>query len=227
MCRRFCGNFLWKSRLLWQIWLASRFMSEYLSEYLLLYVRALDRCYQHTALWARRATSIEVCNRSAHCEGINGRQPHDLSTLLLLAAPTRSAHGRAGATGSVRHKRVRCNSDTHTAILTHYSVSYLILLTCPRVDKMTKWQNLVKLNFGSELKFTHFLCCWRLEISLLDSLQRLARSVCDDRKTRHSSTWIVMSTIPVVWLVSSLPSFFYTMPSHRDIVLPPGPVWSE
>jgi hypothetical protein len=53
----------------------------------------------------------EVCNRSAHCEGINGRQPHDLSTLLLLAAPTRSAHGRAGATGSDRHKRVRCNLD--------------------------------------------------------------------------------------------------------------------
>jgi hypothetical protein len=52
-----------------------------------------------------------VCNRSAHCEGINGRQPHNLSTILLLAAPTRSAHGIAGAKGSVRHKRVRCNSD--------------------------------------------------------------------------------------------------------------------
>jgi hypothetical protein len=56
----------------------------------------------------------EVCNPSAHCEGISGRQPHNLSTLLLLAAPTRSAHGRAGATGSVRHKRVSCNSDTPT-----------------------------------------------------------------------------------------------------------------
>jgi hypothetical protein len=56
-----------------------------------------------------------VCNRSAHCEGINGCQPHNLCTLLLLAAPTRSAHGRAGATGSVRHKRVWCNSDTGTA----------------------------------------------------------------------------------------------------------------
>jgi hypothetical protein len=54
---------------------------------------------------------IEVCNRSAHSEGINGRQPYNLSTFLLLAAPTRSAHGRAGATGSVRRKRVRCNSD--------------------------------------------------------------------------------------------------------------------
>jgi hypothetical protein len=75
------------------------------------YVRALDRCNQYTALWARSATGIEVCNRPAHCEGINGRQPHYLSTPILLAAPTRSAHGRAGATGSVRHKRVRCNSD--------------------------------------------------------------------------------------------------------------------
>jgi hypothetical protein len=36
---------------------------------------------------------------------------HIPSTFLLLEAPTRSAHGRAGATGSVRHKRVRCNSD--------------------------------------------------------------------------------------------------------------------
>jgi hypothetical protein len=52
-----------------------------------------------------------VCNRSAHCEGIKCRQPHNLGTLLLLAAPTRSAHGRAGATCSVLHKRVRCNSD--------------------------------------------------------------------------------------------------------------------
>jgi hypothetical protein len=39
-----------------------------------------------------------------HCEGTNGRQPHNLSTLILLAAPTRSAHGSAGATGSDRHK---------------------------------------------------------------------------------------------------------------------------
>jgi hypothetical protein len=54
---------------------------------------------------------MEVCNRSAYYEGINGRQPHNLSIFVLLAAPTRSAHGRAGATGSVRHKRVRCNSD--------------------------------------------------------------------------------------------------------------------
>jgi hypothetical protein len=54
------------------------------------------------------ASSID---RSAHCEGINGRQPHNLSTFLLLEEPTMSAHGRAGATGSVRHKRVRCNSD--------------------------------------------------------------------------------------------------------------------
>jgi hypothetical protein len=61
-------------------------------------------------------TSMEVCNRSAHCKGLNGCQPHNLSTLLLLAAPTRSAHGRAGATGSVRHKRVRCNSDTISAV---------------------------------------------------------------------------------------------------------------
>jgi hypothetical protein len=74
-------------------------------------VRALDRCYQYTALRARSASSTEVCNRSAHCDGINGRQPHNLSTLHLLAAPTRFAHGRAGATGLVRHKRVRCNSD--------------------------------------------------------------------------------------------------------------------
>jgi hypothetical protein len=44
-------------------------------------------------------------------EGINGYQPHNRSTFLLLATPTRSAHGRAGATGSVRRKLVRCNSD--------------------------------------------------------------------------------------------------------------------
>jgi hypothetical protein len=81
------------------------------------HVRALDRCYQYTALRAGSATSIEVCNRSAHSEGINGCQPHNLITLLLLAAPTRSAHGRAGATGSVRHKRVRCNSDMVTQII--------------------------------------------------------------------------------------------------------------
>jgi hypothetical protein len=37
----------------------------------------------------------------------------NLNTLLLLAAPARSASGRAGATGSVRHKRVRCNSDIY------------------------------------------------------------------------------------------------------------------
>jgi hypothetical protein len=36
------------------------------------------------------ATGIEVCNRSAHCEGINGRQPHNLSTFLLLAASLRT-----------------------------------------------------------------------------------------------------------------------------------------
>jgi hypothetical protein len=60
---------------------------------------------------------MEVCNRSAHCEGINGRQPHNPSTLVLLVAPTRSAHGRAGATGSVRHKRVRCNSDSISCVL--------------------------------------------------------------------------------------------------------------
>jgi hypothetical protein len=55
-------------------------------------------------------TSIEVLNRLANCEGINGRQPHNLSTLLLLVAPTMSAHRKAGATGSVRHKPIRCNS---------------------------------------------------------------------------------------------------------------------
>jgi hypothetical protein len=75
------------------------------------YVRALVRCYQYTALRARSATGVEVCNRSAHCEGINGSQPYNPSCFLLLATPTRSAHGSAGATGSVRHKRVRCNSD--------------------------------------------------------------------------------------------------------------------
>jgi hypothetical protein len=79
-------------------------VSEYLSEYILLCQSACFRCYQYTALWARSATGIEVCNRSAHCGGINGCQPHNLSTLLLFAAPTRSAHGRAGAKGSVRHK---------------------------------------------------------------------------------------------------------------------------
>jgi hypothetical protein len=42
---------------------------------------------------------------------MNGREPQNLSTILVLAAPTRSGHGRAGAKGSVRHKRVRCNSD--------------------------------------------------------------------------------------------------------------------
>jgi hypothetical protein len=72
------------------------------------YIRALVRCYQYTD---RSATIIEVCNRSAHCEGINGRQPHNLSTLILLAEPTRYAHGRARAAGSVRHKGIRCNSD--------------------------------------------------------------------------------------------------------------------
>jgi hypothetical protein len=59
------------------------------------YVRALDRCYKYTSLRARSATGIEVCNRSAHCEGINGRQPYNLCTFLLLEARTRSAHGRA------------------------------------------------------------------------------------------------------------------------------------
>jgi hypothetical protein len=59
----------------------------------------------------KSATGIEVFNRSAHCEGINGRQPHNLITFLLLAAPTMSAHERAGATGSILHKRVWCNSD--------------------------------------------------------------------------------------------------------------------
>jgi hypothetical protein len=62
-------------------------------------------------LVSSNATTREVCNRSAHCEGTDGRQPHILGKFLLLAAPIRSAHGRAGATGSVRHKRVRCNSD--------------------------------------------------------------------------------------------------------------------
>jgi hypothetical protein len=41
-----------------------------------------------------------------------------------------------------------CMCNILPAILTHYSVTYLILLTCRRVDKVTKWQNLVKLNFG-------------------------------------------------------------------------------
>jgi hypothetical protein len=53
---------------------------------------------------------------------------------------------------------------------------------------VTKWQDLVKLNFGRELKFTQFLCCWHLDFSVVDSSQRLARLVCDDYKTRHSST---------------------------------------
>jgi hypothetical protein len=78
------------------------------------YVRALDRCYPYTASRDRSATGLEVCNRSAHCEGMNGRLPPVLSTFLLLAAATMSAHGRAGATGSIRHKRERCNSDTRT-----------------------------------------------------------------------------------------------------------------
>jgi hypothetical protein len=66
--------------------------------------RELDCCYQYTVLCARSATVAEVCDRSAHCEGINSRQPHNPSTFPQLAAPTTSAHARAGATGSVRHK---------------------------------------------------------------------------------------------------------------------------
>jgi hypothetical protein len=52
-----------------------------------------------------------VCNRSAHCEGINSCQPHKLDNILLLAAPTRSAHRKEGATGSVRDKQIYCKSD--------------------------------------------------------------------------------------------------------------------
>jgi hypothetical protein len=62
-------------------------------------------------LRARNAIGIEACNRSAHCEGINESQPRTLGIFLLLAAPTRSAHGSAGATGSVRYKRNRRNLD--------------------------------------------------------------------------------------------------------------------
>jgi hypothetical protein len=61
---------------------------------------------------ASTCSRVEVCHRSAHCEGINSCQPHNLSIFLLLAVPTGSAHGRADATGLVRHKRVWCNSDT-------------------------------------------------------------------------------------------------------------------
>jgi hypothetical protein len=54
---------------------------------------------------------MEVCNRSALCEDKNSCCPYNLKTFLLFAEPTRSAHGRVGATGSVRQKRIRCKSD--------------------------------------------------------------------------------------------------------------------
>jgi hypothetical protein len=52
------------------------------------------------SLLARSATGVDLCNRSAHCEGMNGSQAHNLNTFLLLAASTRSGHERSGATGS-------------------------------------------------------------------------------------------------------------------------------
>jgi hypothetical protein len=99
-----------------------------------------------------------VCNRSAHREGINGRQPHNLCTLLLLAAPTRSAHGGAGATGSVRHKRVRCNSAAHavywavkllrpylegncfTVRTDHSALTWLLNANVNRTPRLTRWR---------------------------------------------------------------------------------------
>jgi hypothetical protein len=63
-------------------------VSEYICPTIFYYVRTLDRCYECTAFRARSATVIGVCNRLADCEGIDGRQPHNLSALLLLAAPT-------------------------------------------------------------------------------------------------------------------------------------------
>jgi hypothetical protein len=71
------------------------------------YVRAHNRCYQYIALRAQSATDIEVCNRSAHCQGINSCQLHNLSPFVPIVAPTKSAHGRAGAADSVWHKRIR------------------------------------------------------------------------------------------------------------------------
>jgi hypothetical protein len=73
-------------------------------------LRALDTRYQYTALSARSAISVEVCDRAAHCEVISDCQPNNLSTFLLLAAPTRPAHARAGFTGSVQHKLIWCKS---------------------------------------------------------------------------------------------------------------------
>jgi hypothetical protein len=69
-------------------------------------IRALDRCYHYTV-----RIGVEICNRAALCEGINGHQPPKPSKFRLLEASTRSEHGRAGATGSVRHKPITSNSD--------------------------------------------------------------------------------------------------------------------
>jgi hypothetical protein len=68
----------------------------------------------------------------------NGRQQHNLSTFLLLAAPTRSAYGRAGDTGSVWHKRVRCNSDrsmwSWASLLTFPAPAHILTAACGMID---------------------------------------------------------------------------------------------
>jgi hypothetical protein len=62
------------------------------------------------------ATRLQLCScrgmysLSSPC-GKNCREPHNLSTSILLAATTGSARGRAGASGSNRRKLTRCKSD--------------------------------------------------------------------------------------------------------------------
>jgi hypothetical protein len=50
------------------------------------------------------------------------------------------------------------------------------------------------------------------------SMLRNYNTVCSATRT-NVVLRIVMSTITVVWLVSSLPLYFYTMTSHRDIYI--------
>jgi hypothetical protein len=67
------------------------------TEYILLAsVRFLDATSMQlrALVLAGCATNIQVCNRAAHCEGINSRQTHKLSTVRLLAAPTRCLQGK-------------------------------------------------------------------------------------------------------------------------------------
>jgi hypothetical protein len=56
-----------------------------------------------------------------------------------------------------------------------------------------------------------------LHMISIDVSSLAAHNTCSAAQTNVAA--IVMSTITVVWLVSSLPLYFYTMTSHRDIYI--------